>query len=238
MLNAVSLAEVPEHVAVIMDGNRRWAHERGVPVAEGYRRGVVALRQAVRGAIDAGVRRLTVYGFSTENWARTTSEINVVMQLCAACARTERASLVEQGVRVEAIGDLEAFAFPARAGVRDLVRSTAGNDRLVLTLALNYSGRAEILRAVRSIALDAAAGRVRPADIDEEALRARMYAPHAPDPDLLVRTGGDYRISNFLLYQLAYTELMTLPIMWPDFTAQDFTNAVQAFGQRRRRYGG
>jgi undecaprenyl diphosphate synthase len=231
-------AEVPEHVAVIMDGNRRWAREHGLPVAEGYRRGVGALRETVRGAIDTGVRRLTVYGFSTENWSRDAGEINVVMQLCATCARSEKPSLLEQGVRVEVIGDLDAFAFPARAAVRDLVRSTAHNACLTLTLALNYSGRAEIVRATRAIAADVVAGRLQPSDIDEQALRDRMYAPHAPDPDLLVRTGGDQRISNFLLYQLAYTELLTLPIMWPEFTAEHFAGAVRSFGERRRRYGG
>lgn len=237
MLHAASLVEVPEHVAVIMDGNRRWARERGLPIAEGYRRGVVALREAVRGAIDSGVRRLTVYGFSTENFSREAGEVNVVMQLCATCARSEKPALVEQGVRVEVIGDLEAFAFPARAAVRDLVRNTAHNGRLTLTLALNYSGRAEILRAVRAIADDVAAGRLRPSEIDERVLRARMYAPGAPDPDLLVRTGGDQRVSNFLLYQLAYTELLTLPIMWPEFTAETFADAVRSYAQRRRRYG-
>lgn len=233
-----AVAEVPEHVAVIMDGNRRWARDRGLPIAEGYRRGVVALREAVRGAIDVGVRRLTVYGFSTENWSRDAREVGLVMQLCATCANSEKPSLVERGVRVEVIGDLEAFAFPARAAVRDLVRSTAHGTRLTLTLALNYSGRAEIVRAARSVAADIAAGRLQPADIDERALRDRMYAPHAPDPDLLVRTGGDQRVSNFLLWQLAYTELLTLPIMWPEFTASDFAGAVQAFGERRRRFGG
>lgn len=221
-----------------MDGNRRWARDRGLPVAEGYRRGVVALREAVRGAIDAGVRRLTVYGFSTENWSRDTREINVVMNLCATCAQAEKPSLLEQGVRVEVIGDLDAFAFPARAAVRDLVKSTAHNTRLTLTLALNYSGRAEIVRAARSIAADVAAGHLRPADVDERALADRMYAPHAPDPDLLVRTGGDQRVSNFLLWQLAYTELLTLPIMWPEFTADDFTAAIRAYSERRRRFGG
>lgn len=237
MLQPAVLSEVPEHVAVIMDGNRRWARDRGLPIVEGYRRGVVALREAVRGAMDSGVRRLTVYGFSTENWTRDRGEINVVMQLCAACASSEKPALLEQGVRVEIIGELDAFAFPARAALRDLVRSTAHNARLNLTLALNYSGRAEILRAVQSIADDVAAGRLQPGDVDEGALRARMYAPTAPDPDLLVRTGGDQRVSNFLLYQLAYTELLTLPVMWPEFTAADFVNAVQSFGQRRRRYG-
>lgn len=233
-----AVAEVPEHVAVIMDGNRRWARDRSLPVAEGYRRGVVALREAVRGAIDAGVRRLTVYGFSTENWSRETREINLVMNLCATCAQSEKPSLLEQGVRVEVIGDLDAFAFPARAAVRDLVRSTAHNTRLTLTLALNYSGRAEIVRAARRVAADVAAGSLQPADVDDTALRERMYAPHAPDPDLLVRTGGDQRISNFLLWQLAYTELLTLPIMWPEFTANDFAAAIRTFGERRRRFGG
>ena len=237
MLHAASLADVPDHVAVIMDGNRRWAREHGLPIAEGYRRGVVALREAVRGALDAGVGRLTVYGFSTENWTRDASEVGVVMQLCAACAQSEKSSLMQQGVRVEVIGDLDAFAFPARAAVRDLVRSTAHNVRMTLTLALNYSGRAEILRAVRAIADDVKAGRLDPASVDESALRERLYAPHAPDPDLLIRTGGEQRLSDFLLYQLAYTELMTLPLMWPDFTAESFADAIRSFGDRRRRYG-
>jgi undecaprenyl diphosphate synthase len=237
MLSPVSLAEVPEHVAVIMDGNRRWATSRGVPIIEGYRRGVLALRQAVRGALDAGVRRLTVYGFSTENWSRSKSEVTCIMNLCATVARSERPLLLEQGVRVEVIGDLDAFAFPARAAVRELVRGTARNKRLTLTLALNYGAREEILRAVRSIASDVAAGRLLPDRVDEGALRERMYAPQAPDPDLLIRTGGAQRVSNFLLYQLAYTELMTLPVMWPDFTADDFANAMHTFGERRRNFG-
>ncbi len=233
-----AVSDVPEHVAIIMDGNRRWARDRGLPIVEGYRRGVIALRAAVRGAVKAGVGRLTVYGFSTENWSRDAREINIVMQICAACARSEKAPLLAQGVRVDVIGDLEAFAFPARSAVRDLARSTAHNTRLILTLALNYSGRAEILRAVRSIAGDVAAGRLQPSEVDEQALRDRMYAPQAPDPDLLVRTGGDERVSNFLLYQLAYTELLMLPIMWPEFREENFAEAIRSFGERRRRYGG
>ncbi len=237
MLQPAVLAQPPEHVAVIMDGNRRWAREHGLPIAQGYRRGVVALRAAVKGAIETGVSRLTVYGFSTENWTRSTREVGLVMQICAACARSEKSSLLAQGVRVEVIGDLDAFAFPARSAVRDLVRSTAENGRLTLTLALNYSGRAEILRAVQAIASDVAAGRLQSAEVCERELRARMYAPHAPDPDLLIRTGGDHRISNFLLYQVAYTELLTLPIMWPEFATNDFVDAVRSFSQRSRRYG-
>lgn len=237
MLHPAPLADYPEHVALIMDGNRRWAQTRGVPIAEGYRRGVAALRQAVQGALDAGVRRLTVYGFSTENWNRTRSEVKTIMHLCAAVAREERMPLVEQGVRVEVIGDLDAFSLPARAAVRALVRATAKNNRLTLSLALNYGAREEILRAVRSIAADVAAGRLSPEHIDERTLRKGMYAPQAPDPDLLIRTGGDQRVSNFLLYQLAYTEFLTLPIMWPDFTAADFITALHTYGERKRNFG-
>jgi undecaprenyl diphosphate synthase len=232
-----SSAAVPAHVAIIMDGNRRWARAHGLPVAEGYRRGVASLRAAVRGAIATGVRRLTVYGFSTENWRRERDEIDVLMQLCAASAVGERAALIEQGVRVETIGDLDAFVLPARAAVRELVRSTARNRRLTLVLALNYSGRAEIVRAVRAIAEDVARGRLEPKDVDESALRARMYAPHAPDPDLLIRTGGDQRVSNFLLYHLAYTEIVTLPTLWPEFTEEHFAAAIRDYGERQRRFG-
>lgn len=225
------------HVAIIMDGNRRWAAAHGLPIVEGYRRGIAALRATVEAAIDAGVGTLTVYGFSTENWRREGGEVGMLMQLCAMFARTERASLVRQGVRVKIVGDVEPFALPARAGLRDLVRATEKNRRLTLHLALNYSGRAEIVRAARLLANDVQEGRIRAEDVDEQALRARLYAPETPDPDLLIRTGGDLRVSNFLLYQLAYTELVTLPIMWPDFTAADFAQAVGAFGQRQRRFG-
>jgi undecaprenyl diphosphate synthase len=237
MLQPAAQIEVPGHVAIIMDGNRRWAQSRKLPIAEGYRKGVIALRGAVRGALDCGVSRLTVYGFSTENWSRSKSEVGLIMQLCATVAHTEKASLLERGVRVETIGDLDAFAFPARVAVSDLVRSTARNHRLTLTLALNYGGREEIVRAARSVAADVASGKLGPEQVDESALRERMYAPHAPDPDLLIRTGGDQRISNFLLYQMAYTELLTLPMMWPDFTADHFADAVLAFAGRDRRFG-
>lgn len=225
------------HVAIIMDGNRRWAASRGLPLAEGYRRGIGALREAVRAAIDAGVGTLTVYGFSTENWSRDRSEIGLLMQLCAAFAATERPALLRQGVRVRIIGEIEPFLLPARAGLRELVRATEKNRRLTLNLALNYSGRAEIVRAVQLISRDVQSGRLVPDDIDEQTVRSRLYAPQMPDPDLLIRTGGDLRVSNFLLYQIAYTELLTLPIMWPDFTAAHFEHAVRALSERERRFG-
>ncbi|HTX57934.1 MAG TPA: polyprenyl diphosphate synthase [Candidatus Acidoferrales bacterium] len=237
MLQARLPEVAPAHIAVIMDGNRRWARERGLPIAEGYRRGVSALRATVSAAARAGVRRLTAYGFSTENWHRESREVGLLMGLYAACARSEKPDLVRQGVRVEIIGELDAFTLPARSALRDLVDATARNTRITLALALNYSGRNEIVRAVQAVASDVAAGRLRPEDVDESALRAKMYAPHAPDPDLLIRTGAEYRVSNFLLYQLAYTELLTLQVMWPDFDEAIFTDALAVYGERRRRYG-
>lgn len=227
----------PAHIAVIMDGNRRWARDRGLPIAEGYRRGVNALRAAVRAAAKAGVGRLTAYGFSTENWQRETSEVSLLMGLYAACAQSEKPDLIRQGVRVEIIGDLDKFALPARAALRDLVESTKHGTRITLALALNYSGRSEIVRAVQAVAAEVAAGRLQPDEIDEAHLRAKMYAPHAPDPDLLIRTGAEHRVSNFLLYQLAYTELLTLNVMWPDFDEATLTQALDVFGERQRRYG-
>jgi undecaprenyl diphosphate synthase len=226
-----------DHVAMIMDGNRRWALANGLPIIEGYRRGIAALRQAVRAAIDNGVTTLTVYGFSTENWRRDQGEVGMLMQLCAAFASAEKPALMRQGVRVRILGDIEPFMLPARAGLRELVKATEKNRTLTLNLALNYSGRAEILRAVQHLAREVQSGRLQPQEVDEAALRARLYAPEMPDPDLLIRTGGELRISNFLLYQIAYTELLTLPIMWPDFTAEHFTEAVRAFGERERRFG-
>jgi undecaprenyl diphosphate synthase len=225
------------HVAIIMDGNRRWSTAHGLPILEGYRRGIASLRAAVRAAIDTGVGTLTVFGFSTENWQRDRSEVGMLMQLCAFFAQHERHALVRQGVRVKILGDASAFALPAQAGLRELVRATEKNRRLTLNLALNYSGRAEIVHAVRAIARDVASGRLDAAAVDEQSLRARMFSPEMPDPDLLIRTGGDLRVSNFLLYQIAYTELVTLPIMWPDFTEAHFAEAVSAFGERQRRFG-
>jgi undecaprenyl diphosphate synthase len=225
------------HVAIIMDGNRRWAKSRGVPVAEGYRRGVGSLRAAVRGAVAAGVNVLTVFGFSTENWQRDPSEVSVLMQLCAIFARTELAELQRQNVSVGVVGDLEQFAPLARTAIGELVRATAQNRGLRLNLALNYSGRAEILRAVRQLAAKVETGSLRASEIDETALRGNMYVPKLPDPDLLIRTGGDFRVSNFLLYQLAYTELLMVPVMWPDFTEDDFARAISVYAERCRRFG-
>lgn len=220
-----------------MDGNRRWARHHGVRLLEGYRRGVDSLRAAVKTALERGIDILTVYGFSTENWQRDASEVSLLMKVCGAAAQSELFTLVRQSVRVRIVGEIAPFPSPTRRALARLVDATAANSRLTLQLALNYSGRAEIVQAVRSIVADAANGRVRSDEIDESFLRARMYAPDCPDPDLLIRTGGDLRVSNFLLYQLAYTELFTTPVLWPDFAEIDFAQAIGDYEQRRRRFG-
>ena len=236
-VRALPLAAVPRHVAIIMDGNRRWSQQHDVALREGYRRGVNALRKAVAAAVDHGVDVLTVYGFSTENWRRDVSEVSLLMSVCAGAAQSELFGLVRESVRVRVVGDITPFPRVTRAALMQLVRATAANSRLTLQLALNYSGRAEILRAVRSIVADAATGQLQSDEIDETFLRARMYAPDCPDPDLLIRTGGDLRVSNFLLYQLAYTEIVATPVLWPDFDATHFAAAISDFEQRRRRFG-
>ncbi|HZZ64823.1 MAG TPA: polyprenyl diphosphate synthase [Candidatus Baltobacteraceae bacterium] len=236
-MQAAAPEHAPAHIALIMDGNRRWAAQHRVPAIEGHRRGVQALDETVQAALDLGVRALTVYGFSTDNWQRGRDEVASLMELCADFARTRCAALLGRGVRVRIAGDVGNFSFPARAALAALERATETNSRLTLNLALNYSGRAEIVRATRAIARDVAGGRLQLADVDETLFRTRLYSPELPDPDLLIRTGGDLRISNFLLYQLAYTELATLPVLWPDFSAQHFAAALEDFARRERRFG-
>lgn len=236
-LHAAAANRPPVHVALIMDGNRRWASQRGLPMIRGYERGLHALDEAVRAALREGVQALTVYGFSTENWKRDGSEIRLLMQLCTDFARDRCARLAAEGVRVRIVGEVKAFSFAARSALAALVRATRRGTRLTLNLALNYSGRAEIVRAAASIAREVAGGRLKADAIDEDVFRSRLYVPELPDPDLLIRTGGDLRISNFLLYQLAYTELTTLPKLWPDFVEADFAGAVRDFVQRERRFG-
>ncbi|MDP9017463.1 MAG: polyprenyl diphosphate synthase [Candidatus Eremiobacteraeota bacterium] len=228
---------LPQHVAIIMDGNRRWARRETCTLASGYWRGVDALRECVRAAIDHRVGVLTVYGFSTENWHRGDSEVSLLMRILAGAAQSELFGLVREHVRVRIVGDLAPFPAAARIALEQLVRATAGNTRLTLQLALNYSGRAEILRAIRSLAHDVARKTITPEQIDEHLVASRMYEPESPDPDLLIRTGGDLRVSNFLLYQLAYTELLTTDVLWPDFTQAHFADALTKYEQRQRRYG-
>lgn len=230
-------AAIPRHIAIIMDGNRRWARRRGLPAVEGHRRGILALREVTRAASDLGVEVLTVYGFSTENWRREPSEISFLFDLCVFFARTEIAELKKNNVRVRIIGDWEALPTRSREALESLVRKTASNTGLLLNLAVNYSSRAELRDAMRAVAREVAAGRLAPDEIDEETLAAHLATADLPDPDLVIRPGGEQRLSNFLLYQAAYAELVMSDIFWPDFSRADLTAAIEEFGRRARRWG-
>jgi|SRR5579863_5076203 len=228
---------LPEHVAVIMDGNRRWARERNLPVLEGYRRGMSSLRGLTRACRDYGVPYLTVFGFSTENWRREPGEVNALFDLCCVFARTEAAGLCRDGVRVQVIGAVDALPPAPRAALAHLVDQTRAGAAVTLNLAVNYSGRADLLAAVRAVVRDVRSGALEPGAIDESAIAARLYTAGLPDPDLLIRPGGEHRVSNFLLYQLAYTELWVTDVHWPDFDRSHFEAALVAFQQRQRRFG-
>jgi undecaprenyl diphosphate synthase len=221
-------------VAIIMDGNGRWAESRGLPVADGHREGTKALRRTVEAAIDLGVETLAVYAFSTENWSRPAGEVDSLMDIFGETIERELPDLARQGVRTRFMGRRDRAPDELREQIEGLEAETAANDRLNLWIAFDYGGRAELVQAARRLV---EAG-VDPAEIDEDALRANLYAPELPDPDLLIRTSGELRISNFLLWQLAYSELVFLDRLWPDFGRDELEHALAAYAQRRRRYGG
>jgi undecaprenyl diphosphate synthase len=231
-------AGVPAHVAVIMDGNGRWAKKRGLPRAEGHRRGVEAVRGIVRSAIEAGVRYLTIYSFSSENWSRPPSEIGELMRLLRLFIRSDLADLHRNGVRVRIIGERDGLSDDIRALLHEAETVTQGNRRLDLIVAFNYGGRQEIAAAARRLAEEVAAGRLRPEDIDLGAVEARLQTAGIPDPDLLIRTSGEQRLSNFLPWQMAYTELVFSAVLWPDFDRAAFEACLAEFTARERRFGG
>jgi undecaprenyl diphosphate synthase len=231
-------APIPVHVAVIMDGNRRWARERGLPVVEGYRRGIASLRELTRSCRDYGVGVLTAYGFSTENWKRDADEVSLLFDVCCAFARNEATGLRRDGVRVRTLGRIDALPRAPREALEHLVATTRDCTDVTLNLAVNYSGRSELLEVVRAMARDVRSGRLEPETIDAAAIESRLYTAGMPDPDLLIRPGGEYRVSNFLLYQLAYTELWVSDVHWPDFDRSHFEAALVAYQQRQRRFGG
>lgn len=234
---ALDPALVPGHVAIIMDGNRRWARERRMPIAEGYRRGMISLRESTRAASEFGVKMLTVYGFSTENWRRDRAEIDLLFELCCAFARAELEALVRENVSVRVLGRFQELPDAPRAALEDLTRATRANDGTVLNLAVNYSARTELRDAARALAEEVRAGRLAPHDIDENTLGSFLYTADLPDPDLLIRPGGEHRLSNFLLYQLAYTELYVTDAHWPEFTRDRFYQALLEYQSRQRRFG-
>lgn len=231
-------ARLPQHIAIIMDGNRRWAREHGLSPIEGHRRGMVALRHVTRAASDLGIPALTVYGFSTENWRRDSMEISLLLDLCVYFAQNELAELCRNNVRVNVIGAYRALPQASREALEGLMARTAENTGLLLNLAVNYSARSELERAVATIAKDVAAGRLEPEAIDEGLIASYLYTADLPDPDLLIRPGGEHRLSNFLLYQVAYTELIMTDVYWPDFGKDEFIRALIEFQKRQRRFGG
>jgi undecaprenyl diphosphate synthase len=228
---------VPRHVAIIMDGNRRWAREHGLPALEGHRRGIVALRRVTHAARDLGIEIVTVYGFSTENWRRDAQEIAFLFDLCVYFAKSELAELQRNNVRVRIIGDWQALPERSRHALDDLQQGTAGNTGLILNLAVNYSSRSELERAVRAIATDVQRGTLAAEHINDELISSYLYTAGVPDPDLLIRPGGEQRLSNFLLYQAAYAELVMSDVYWPDFSGEHLAQAVREFALRQRRFG-
>jgi undecaprenyl diphosphate synthase len=230
-------SKIPRHVAIIPDGNGRWAESRGLPRNFGHKQGTETVRGVVRAAHELGIERLTVYAFSTENWARPPEEVDAIMDLLDRYLASETDYLVKNGIRVEVIGSTGMLDSRIQERLAEIVRRTESNDEMRLYFALSYSGRSEIVDAVRAIAREVEAGAIEPEAIDEKCLQAHLYAPELPDPDLLIRTGGEHRVSNFLLWQLAYTELWTCETLWPDFTKRDLVDALLAYQQRERRFG-
>jgi undecaprenyl diphosphate synthase len=224
-------------VAIIMDGNGRWAKLRGLPRTAGHRRGVEAVRETVKAATEIGISYLTLYGFSSENWNRPPPEVDDLMGLLRFYLRSEIAELHRQGVRLRSIGDRARLAPDIVRLIEEAEERTRGNLKLNLTIALSYGGRNEILRAMRMIAADVAAGRLAAAEVDETALEERLFTHGLPDPDLVIRTSGEQRISNFLLWQSAYSELVFDDCLWPDFGRENLRRAVEEFQRRERRYG-
>ncbi len=223
---------VPRHVAIIMDGNRRWAKARRLPGIEGHRRGIVALRHVTRAASDFGIPMLTVYGFSTENWKRDTTEISLLLDLCVYFAQSELAELHRNNVRVRIIGQYRALPRASSDALDDLVAKTAQNTGLELNLAVNYSARSELRLAIEAVARDVSAGTLDPQAIDECVVASYLSTASMPDPDFLIRPGGESRLSNFLLYQLADAELYVTDTFWPDFDREHFFRAIAAYRER------
>jgi undecaprenyl diphosphate synthase len=228
---------MPRHVAIIMDGNRRWAKARKLPVIEGHRRGMLALREISRAASDFGIEMLTVYGFSTENWKREKTEISLLFDLAVYFAQNELAELNRNNVRVVVIGQYRALPRASREAMERLMEKTAHNDGLQLNLAVNYSARAELELAVEKLAGDVAAGTLHPDAIDDETVASYLYTAGMRDPDLLVRPGGESRLSNFLLFQVAETELYVTDVLWPDFGRAHFAQALGEYQTRLRTAG-
>lgn len=233
----LSASHIPSHVAIIMDGNGRWAKQRGLPRTEGHIRGQDALRTTLRAAARRGIKYLTVYTFSTENWSRPQEEVDALMSILVSAIHAETPQLIAEGVRMRAIGDLSRLPQQAQDSLAESIELTKDGQQITLILALSYSSRDEIRRASQRLAAEAAAGRLRPEEITEELISSYLDTAEYPDPDLVIRTGGEKRISNYLLWQSAYSELYFSETYWPDFGQEALDEALAAYASRERRFG-
>jgi undecaprenyl diphosphate synthase len=233
----IDLSNIPTHVAVIMDGNGRWAKQRGGLRVFGHQSGITAVRDTVEEAAELGVKYLTMYAFSTENWNRPAFEVTALMQLLVHTIRKETPTLLKNSVRLQAIGQVGSLPDSCQRELAESIELTKAGTRMTLVLALSYSGRWDLTQAAQRLAADVAAGVVKPADVTEQTVTNYLATAGMPDPELLIRTSGEQRISNFLLWQLAYTELYITPILWPDFRRSHFRDALQAYQGRERRFG-
>lgn len=238
LLNSLDIGRIPRHVAIIMDGNGRWALKRGLPRAAGHSAGVRPIREVISASRELGIDVLTLYSFSSENWRRPAEEVGALMTLFVEVLTRELKSLEAQGVAVRTIGDLSAVPAATREAFETATERTRNNTTLTLVVALNYGSRTEIANAARCIAADVQTGHLALADVDEDAVASRLSTAGMPDPDLVIRTSGELRISNFLLWQLAYSELWATATLWPDFRRHDFLKAVVDYQGRARRFGG
>jgi undecaprenyl diphosphate synthase len=228
---------IPRHIAIIMDGNGRWARERHMPRPFGHRSGMKSVRAVVEASVEVGLETLSLFAFSQENWQRPSTEVSALMTLLEEYIAREVDELRTRGVRVTVLGELDRLTPAAAAAVNRVVTETAHNDTLRLNLFISYGGRAELVRAARLLARDAVEGRLNPDDIDEDEIRQRLFTAEMPDPDLLIRTSGEQRLSNFMLWQVAYAELYISPVLWPDFGRRELYEAILDFQSRDRRFG-
>jgi undecaprenyl diphosphate synthase len=236
-LSAPTKANLPVHVAVIMDGNGRWAKQRGLPRVEGHRNGVESVRSIVRNCGEIGIKYLTLYAFSVENWSRPKDEVDTLMKYLARFLKAEIGELNRNNVRLEVIGQIYRLPEFVQEQLRKTQAALAKNNGLTLILALSYGGRTEIIEAVRTIAEKVKAGQLEPGEINDQVITQHLYTRHYPDPDLLIRTSGEMRISNFLLWQISYTELVVTPTLWPDFRKPQLYEALEEYTRRHRRFG-
>lgn len=237
-LQAIDISKVPSHVAIIMDGNRRWASQRELPYMAGHWKGADTLTRIVKAASELGVKVLTVYSFSTENWNRLPEEVEALLELFQARLRSQKQSMVQDGVRLGTIGDIERFPESLKTVLDEVKAATASGNKIDLVLALNYGGRDDIRRATRAIAEDCLSGKLSPNDLSEQIISRYLDTAKWGDPSLLIRTSGELRISNFLLWQISYSEVYVTDVLWPDFNEKNLLKAIMEYQHRQRRYGG